>query len=155
LGKMVEHGSFRQDLYYRLDVFPIELPALRERPSDVPALTHHLIRRIADRLGFEIPAVPPEFLEKIEPLPWPGNIRQLANFLERAVIMCEGTLRPGDVDALLGPAKAESEVDRLRRALVECDGDKRAAAEALGVSYRSLQRKVREHDLEGFPHYRS
>ncbi|MEM1178909.1 MAG: sigma-54 dependent transcriptional regulator [Acidobacteriota bacterium] len=156
LATMVDEGTFRQDLYYRLDVFPIELPALRERPSDIPALAHFLIRRITDRLGFEVPVMPQTFLDSIEPLPWPGNIRQLANFLERAVIMCDGTLRPSDVDTLLGVGQTEDdEGERLRQALRETDGDKKAAALKLGISYRSLQRKVREHDLEGFPHYRS
>ena len=155
LGAMVDDDSFRQDLFYRLDVFPIELPSLRERRSDVPALVSHLIRRIADRLGFEVPSISPAVMEKIQQQPWPGNVRQLANFLERAVIMSDGTLRSSDVAALIRPAKTDSEEDSIRQALIETDGDKKSAAERLSISYRTLQRKIREFDLEGFPHYRT
>ncbi|MEM6797522.1 MAG: sigma-54 dependent transcriptional regulator, partial [Acidobacteriota bacterium] len=157
LEAMVQDGDFRQDLFYRLDVFPIELPPLRERSSDIPALASHLTRRIADRLGFEAPTLTPEALQLIERQPWPGNVRQLSNFLERAVIMSDGEMRAAELSELLRPTRGEdgSEKDAVRRALLQSDGDKQRAAEILGVSYRSLQRKVKDLDLEGFPRYRS
>ncbi len=155
LRTMVESGEFRQDLFYRLDVFPIALPPLRERASDVPHLVHHLVPEIAERLGLASPEISPGGLELLEAQSWPGNVRQLANVLERAVIVGEGQMvRSRDLRPLLESGAPSSERQRLRDALTETGGDKRRAAEILGVSYRTLQRRVREFDLEGFPKYR-
>jgi len=175
LAAMVEHGDFRSDLYFRLNVFPIELPPLRERPSDVAPLAHHLVAQLSQRHAVATPRLTAGALDLLAAQPWPGNVRQLANVLERAVILAEeprigrrdleplvadgdGThnaTEPGEGDGGgMGDGRG-SERERLRRALVEADGDKRRAAELLGLSYRTLQRKVRQHDLEGVPHYRS
>ncbi|HEX9942764.1 MAG TPA: sigma-54 dependent transcriptional regulator [Thermoanaerobaculia bacterium] len=156
LAAMVESGEFRSDLFFRLNVFPIELPPLRERASDVPLLAHHLLEEIARRHRVE----PPPRLEEgaaelLAGEPWPGNVRELANVLERAVILTEGpAIRVSDLRPLLRPLAAPGERDRLKQALIEAGGDKRRAAEILGMSYRALLRKVREHDLEGVPRYR-
>ena len=156
LRAMVEAREFRQDLYYRLDVFPISLPPLRERSSDVPHLARHLAREIAGRLALPEPEVSPDALDLLRAQSWPGNVRQLANVLERAIILAEDRqLRGGDLAPLLETDPPPSERLRLRRALSAAGGDKRQAAEELGISYRTLQRKVRELDLEGFPKYRS
>jgi len=153
LRAMVEAGEFRSDLYFRLAVFPVELPALRERASDVPLLARHLLAEIARRHHREAPALDDEAAALLAAQPWPGNVRELANLLERAVILCEGpALRAADLRPLLEPLGGERE--RLRRALVEADGDKRRAAELLGISYRTLLQQVRAHDLEGVPRYR-
>jgi DNA-binding NtrC family response regulator len=155
LGSMVESGSFRSDLFYRLDVFPIELPPLRERSSDLPALARHLLERLAARHG-----VPPLKLDEdagdlLAAQRWPGNVRQLANLLERAVILSERPrLGAADLRPLLTPAAPDDDRQRLRGALEEAGGDKRRAAELLGVSYRTLLRRVAEHDLGGYPRYR-
>ena len=161
-------GSFRSDLYFRLAVFPIELPPLAERASDVPLLARHLIERLAERHGVEPPVLAADALELLSRQPWPGNVRQLANLLERAVILAEeprlaaadlapllaaGTMQSEGVHAD-GAQPAADERERLRRALVASDGDKQRAAAELGISYRTLQRKVKEHDLEGVPRYR-
>jgi DNA-binding NtrC family response regulator len=155
LRGMVEEGSFRSDLYFRLDVFPIELPALRERREDVPALARHLLSEIAVRHG----AAPPELAEDgaavLAEESWPGNVRELANVLERAVILAAGgPLGAADLRPLLHSLGAGGERERLRDALRRAAGDKRRAAALLGVSYRTVLRWVKAEDLEGFPRYR-
>jgi DNA-binding NtrC family response regulator len=155
LQAMAAAGEFRQDLFYRLDVFPIELPPLRRRASDIPHLARHLTAEIGARLGLPGRQLSAGALELLAAQPWPGNVRQLANVLERCLILSERpTLDERDLEPQLLPAEETDERQRVRRALAEAGGDKRRAAELLGTSYRTLQRKVREHDLEGFPKYR-
>ncbi|HVS62984.1 MAG TPA: sigma-54 dependent transcriptional regulator [Thermoanaerobaculia bacterium] len=180
LGEMVAAGSFRADLYYRLDVFPIELPSLRERPSDVPDLARHLIGQFAARNGSDPPALSEAAASWLMEQPWPGNVRQLSNLVERALILIEGaTLDRASLEAAMSPLSAmavgesappppprargstdaeqgsmDSEEEALRLALRESGGDRRRAAELLDVSLRTLQRKIRRYDLGGFPEYR-
>jgi DNA-binding NtrC family response regulator len=160
LQRMVEEGRFRGDLFFRLAVFPIELPPLRERASDVPLLARHLIGEIARRHQLPAPRLAAGAAELLAAQPWPGNVRELANVLERALILAESPeLRPADLLPLLGATAASrslpsGERDRVRQALIEVEGDKRRAADLLGISYRALLRKVKEHDLEGVPKYR-
>ncbi|HEX7186245.1 MAG TPA: sigma-54 dependent transcriptional regulator [Thermoanaerobaculia bacterium] len=155
LETMVREGEFRADLFFRLNVFPIELPALRDRTTDIPLLARHLLGEIARRHHTEPPRLDDEAADLLAAEPWPGNVRELANVLERAVILAEGsTLRAADLRPLLRPLSAAGERDRLRQALIETDGDKKKAADLLGMSYRALLRKVKEHDLEGVPRYR-
>ena len=155
LTAMVESGDFRSDLFFRLNVFPIELPPLRERASDIPLLARHLLEGIARRHGVEPPRLEDSAAELLCEETWPGNVRELANVLERAVILADGpVIRASDLRPLLRPLSGSGERDRLKQALVEADGDKRQAAEILGMSYRVLLRKVKEHDLEGVPKYR-
>ena len=89
LQTAIAAGDFRSDLFYRLNVFPIEMPALRERPEDIPALVDYLIDRFARRLGKNIRGVDSKTLELFQSYPWPGNIRELQNVIERSVIVCE------------------------------------------------------------------
>ncbi len=155
LAGMVDDGEFRADLFFRLNVFPIELPPLRERPSDIPLLAHHLLAEIARRHKAEPPRLEEAAAELLMAEPWPGNVRELANVLERAVILADGpAIRAIDLRPLLHPLAAPGERERLKQALVAADGDKREAAGILGMSYRTLLRKVKEHDLEGVPKYR-
>jgi DNA-binding NtrC family response regulator len=161
LEAMVAAGEFRSDLYFRLAVFPIELPPLRERASDIPLLARHLLAGIAQRHRREPPILPDEAAELLAAEPWPGNVRELGNVLERALILAEGpALLAGDVEMLLHPYASPAstsdpgEGERVRQALIVADGDKRQAAESLGISYRTLLRKVREYDLGGVPKYR-
>jgi len=155
LEAMVAEGAFRSDLFFRLNVFPIELPALRERASDVPLLARHLLGEIARRHRLDPPRLDEEAEELLAAQPWPGNVRELANVLERAVILADGpALRAADLRPLLHLLSPAGEKDRVRQALIDAGGDKKKAADLLGMSYRTLQRKVKEHDLEGVPRYR-
>jgi len=158
LQAMVGAGAFRADLYFRLDVFPIELPALRERASDVPLLARHLLGGIARKHPHrrEPPRLEEEAAALLAAEPWPGNVRELANVLERALILADGpVLRAEDVKPLLRPLDgAGAERERVRQALVAAQGDKQEAARALGWSYRALLKRVRELDLGGVPRYR-
>jgi transcriptional regulator with GAF, ATPase, and Fis domain len=90
LADMVARGKFREDLYYRLDVFPIALPPLRERPRDVALLVHSLLRRFSRQAGKRIGQVTPEAMRRLEAYRWPGNVRELQNVIERAVILAQG-----------------------------------------------------------------
>ena len=155
LEGMVVAGELRSDLFFRLNVFPIELPPLRERASDVPLLARHLLEEIAHRHHAEPPRLEDAAAGLLAGEPWPGNVRELANVLERAVILSEGpTIRVSELRPLLRPLTGSGERDRVKQALTAADGDKHRAAEILGMSYRSLLRKVKEHDLEGVPRYR-
>jgi DNA-binding NtrC family response regulator len=155
LGKMVDEGLFRADLFYRLEVFPIDLPPLRKRSSDVRLLARHLIGEIAERHGRSVPRLSPDAEEWLVSQQWPGNVRQLANLLERTIILDErDRIGVGDLKALLTVAPEVEERNALKEALKTTSGEKQKAAELLGISYRTLQRRVKEHDLEGYPQYR-
>ncbi|MBI3098121.1 MAG: sigma-54-dependent Fis family transcriptional regulator [Planctomycetes bacterium] len=150
----VKGERFRSDLYFRLAVFEIPLPPLRERPGDIPALSRHLIDRLSRTLH-RPPAVPDaEAMRALERYAWPGNVRELANVLERALILCEGDrIVPTDLPGIL-TAPGETVVDDLRlarlaferahirRVVEKMGGDKKAAAEALGIDVSSLYRKI-------------
>ncbi len=95
LWQMVQERKFRADLYYRLNVFPLTLPPLRERPEDIPMLVAHFVRRFEERQGKAIDEIPDDVMEALQRRYWPGNIRELENFIERAVILTDdGVLRP-------------------------------------------------------------
>jgi DNA-binding NtrC family response regulator len=154
LETMVEEGRFRSDLFFRLNVFPIELPALRDRSSDVPLIARYLLDRLAGRHQRAVPRLATSAAELLSEQPWPGNVRQLANVLERALILCDGdTLRASELEPILEPLAARDDRKVLCQALDDSNGDKKRAAELLGVSYRTLLRRVKEHGLEGYPHY--
>ena len=154
LQAMVEASEFRSDLFFRLSVFPLELAPLRERASDVAPLARYLLGRLAERHSFAPPELTPAAGELLAGQPWPGNVRQLANVLERAAILHAGG-RLGTAELREAMAGAEQgERQQLEEALERSGGDKRGAASILGLSYRTLLRKVRQYDLEGFPRYR-
>ena len=155
LARMVEEGEFRSDLYFRLEVFPIELPPLRERPSDAPLIARHLLAGMARRHGRPDLSLTAGAETLIAEHPWPGNVRQLSNLLERAVIMADQPrLGASDLRSLLAAAGGDSDREELRHALEEADGDRARAAELLEVSTRTLQRRIKRHGLEGYPRYR-
>ena len=91
LAAMVADGRFRSDLYYRLNVFPLVLPPLRERSDDIPSLVRHFTQRFARRMGRRIETIPSAVMEALVHYPWPGNIRELQNVIERAVILSPGS----------------------------------------------------------------
>jgi transcriptional regulator with GAF, ATPase, and Fis domain len=92
--KMVARGQFRSDLYYRLNVFPIVLPALRERREDIPALVTHFVKLFSRRMGKQVESIPPETMAAFQWYSWPGNIRELQNLVERAVILSRDGVLP-------------------------------------------------------------
>jgi transcriptional regulator with GAF, ATPase, and Fis domain len=158
LREMVAAGSFRQDLWYRISVFPIRLPTLRERPDDVPALARHFARRAGVRLG-GVPLEPDAAdLARLQAYDWPGNVRELANVIERAVALTDyDTITPGDlmmlrnddgVTRMLRDASARSmplaDLSRAyARSVVEAHGGNKAkAARALGIDRRTLYRML-------------
>src|SRR5271154_5283049 len=107
LGRMVQEGKFRADLYYRLNVFPMTLPPLRERGEDIPLLAEHFVQQFARQQGKEIDVIPDDVMAALEFHDWPGNVRELQNIIERGVILTTGSvlsrqttepLRRGDVD---------------------------------------------------------
>ncbi|MFQ5989582.1 MAG: sigma-54-dependent transcriptional regulator [Candidatus Methylomirabilales bacterium] len=102
LAEMVQEARFREDLYYRLNVIPLPLPPLRERPGDIPLLAYHFLRKYAAQSGKEVKGITPESLELLEAYPWPGNVRELQNVMERAVVLAEGELvTPAELPANL------------------------------------------------------
>ncbi len=155
LAALVREGKFREDLYYRLAVIPVRLPALRERAADIPLLASHFLERAARRLGKRLTGFTPEAAAWMLGHPWPGNVRELENAVERAAVLARGPevmladLR-SDMDPAppapspLRPSLEDLELQYIRRVLEEARGDKRAAAKVLGVSVRTLQRKVKD-----------
>ncbi len=150
-------GHFREDLYYRLSVFEIHLPALRERREDIPMLATHFVRLFTEKMNRrEPPAMTPEFLEALKNYIWKGNIRELRNVLERAVILADGDLRAEllPFDILHGDNMAQAstglfdlmtlEKQTIQRALAFTKGNKAEAARLLGIGVTTLYRKLEE-----------
>jgi formate hydrogenlyase transcriptional activator len=109
LVDMVKRSEFRSDLYYRLNVFPIPLPPLRARREDIPALVEHFVEIYARRMGKQIDFVSPETMSELTSYPWPGNIRELQNFIERSVILSSGNVLRPPLSTLEIPAATESQ----------------------------------------------
>ncbi|HXU73975.1 MAG TPA: sigma 54-interacting transcriptional regulator [Polyangia bacterium] len=166
LEKEVEKGSFRQDLFYRLRVFPIRLPPLRERREDVPLLAEHFLRKYTAEMNKAVAGVTPEALDQLAAYSWPGNIRELENEVQRLVIQCdnEGFITPEllapavrKVEGLLGrvaPKKGTlkdmmEEVERwlLVEALREHGGNKTKTAETLGITREGLHKKLAKYGM--------
>mgnify|MGYP000844976677 FL=1 len=116
LQQAVETGTFREDLYYRLAVFPIELPPLRRRSSDVLVLADYFLRRIRERSGRKALTFSPEALDRIQRYPWPGNVRELKNVIERASILAvDGLIQPEHITCLRSVSNPDStQVDAPR-----------------------------------------
>jgi two-component system response regulator FlrC len=155
LETLVRQGGFREDLYHRLAVFPVRLPPLRERHQDLPAIAEALLARISADLGRPALELDDEARQRIARAPWSGNIRELANTLERAAILAEAdTLYGRD---LILPALRETgppmrtmvdiERDAIQRALDEVDGNRRLAAERLGIGVRTLYEKLKRYGV--------
>src|ERR1035441_4397044 len=90
LPAMIRESKFREDLFYRLNVFPIEIPPLRERRADIPLLVNYFVSKLSRRMGKKIKSIPTQAMEVLENASWRGNVRELENFIERAVILTEG-----------------------------------------------------------------
>jgi DNA-binding NtrC family response regulator len=166
LARAVEQGTFRDDLYYRLNVVGIEIPPLRERREDIPALTHHFVAIHNRELRKSIKGVDGATMKVLLSLPWKGNVRELDNVIEHAMILGDGdwitvadlprALRPeAGVAAAVGDDLREAlhayEKAHIQTVLATCDHDKRVAAERLGVSLSSLYRKIEEFGIGATP----
>ena len=146
LTQMMEDKLFRVDLFYRLKVFPITTPPLRDRPDDIPILARHFTTKYALKMGKEIGRIPAETLRALTAWPWPGNVRELENFIERSVILTQGPALRGPLDEIRpSGAKASGEdtldhVDRehILRIVRECEGVVSNAALRLGVPRTTL-----------------
>jgi transcriptional regulator with PAS, ATPase and Fis domain len=161
LEAMVQEGTFRDDLYYRLHVFPLLLPPLRDRREDVPLLTEYFLERLREKYHRPVKAVSPEVLEIFSRYHWPGNVRELENTLERGVIICqEDTLTPAHLPPPLQrllpktpppgedePSLPELERELIIRTLEKLSQDKRQAAQVLGISLEELDVKIRAYGL--------
>lgn len=156
----IREKRFREDLYYRLNVFPIHMPPLRERRDGLPILTDYLALRAARQIGKAITLVEPDVSAAFADHDWPGNIRELQNVIERAVILSSGRITLRDLPELIQrPLKEPSvatdgslqdlEREAIMEALAQCDGNRRLAAERLGISKRTLQYRLKEYGLAG------
>jgi formate hydrogenlyase transcriptional activator len=157
LTAMIREGKFREDLFYRLNVFPIEIPPLRERREDVPLLINYFVSKLSRQMGKKIKSIPKRAMEVLTNCPWKGNVRELANFLERAVILTRGEelevpiaeLSPTSEMSVASSStssfrQAESTVilEALRAASGRIAG-KGGAADRLGLKRTTLQNKIR------------
>jgi transcriptional regulator with GAF, ATPase, and Fis domain len=162
----VRARRFREDLYYRLHVVPIELPPLRERREDIRALAEHFVQAECRKLGREPAALSPAALAELEGYAWPGNVRELRNVIERAVVLhrggaielperlgAAGPAAAGEAlpDAPLDEQLREFKIREIERALEASGGNQRIAAERLGLHRQSLTRMLRDLDLGGRP----
>jgi formate hydrogenlyase transcriptional activator len=165
LAKMVAEKQFRSDLFYRLKVFPVFAPPLRERTSDIPILVRHIVSRHSRRMGKTIETIPPEAMEALTAWKWPGNIRELENFLERAVILSRGPVLHVPLAELEDPEDEEEEAasistnptlqtaerEHILRALREAKGmigGSAGAAARLGLKRTTLNSKIKKLGIE-------
>ena len=157
LAQMVRERRFRADLFYRLNVFPITLPPLRERSEDIPELVRHFVRKFAAQMNRVIEVIPEDVMEFLQRHTWPGNIRELQNFIERAVILSDGpVLRPplpdikvpaNDVVPAAVRTLAEAQRDHIVEVLRQSRGvvgGRRGAAARLGVNRTTLQYRMQK-----------
>ncbi len=174
LEREVSAGRFREDLYWRLNVVQIHLPALRERTQDLSLLVDHFLDRLNEELGLAVKSIVPDARRLLLDYDWPGNVRELENTLCRAMILCEGdelrivdlpgrvrgelaeasSARPSDLDRLTLVAAVKEATERLERRLILSrlaahQSNRTATAESLGISRKTLFNKMRQYDLGG------
>jgi two-component system response regulator HydG len=168
LGPLVENGTFREDLYYRLHIVPIEIPPLRSRKEDISPLVTHFIQTISGEIGKPIDGISDRALELLHTYDWPGNIRELENMVERAIVLCDGGILEPEAFPLdertaprVGPAITAPPVGSVRlddaleelersmivRALEQANGVKTKTAELLGVKTSALYYKLEKYGL--------
>jgi DNA-binding NtrC family response regulator len=169
IERAVSEGTFREDLYYRLNVFPIRVPPLRERTEDIPLLVDFFVKKYCAEMKTGTKEVSEEVVSLLMDSPWKGNVRELENSIERAVILCDSvtitpehiSLNPVPMNPHLGTlpmngtledttrvALRLAESERIRKALQETKGNKSRAAELLDVSYKTLLTKIKEYSIE-------
>jgi len=159
LARAIKDGTFREDLFYRLNVVLIQMPPLRERKSDIPLLVQHFLEKYNTRVRKEIRGISPEALDLLVRHDWPGNVRELENTVERLVVLSHGPyLEPADL-AFAGTiltsrpdgaalSLKDLERDHILHTLQHCDGHKSEAARALGIDRKTLREKLKRYNLE-------
>ncbi|MEJ2515053.1 MAG: sigma-54 dependent transcriptional regulator [Gammaproteobacteria bacterium] len=169
LAALVARGEFREDLFYRINVIEIHVPPLRERDGDIAELATHIVRRLAPRMGMDDVTLTPAALKRLSRHPFPGNVRELENALERALTLCEDRrIDAADIqlredappgprlqveaplpgDAPLGSQLEEIEREAIVKALEQTRYNKTAAAKLLGISFRALRYRIKKLGLE-------
>jgi DNA-binding NtrC family response regulator len=163
LRQLVAQGKFQDDLFYRLNVIPIEIPPLRERREDIPALVEHFIKKHAQRTGRRIERIDDDALAGLQQYEWPGNVRELENAIERAVVLSQGPTISSRAISVLGAAPQPSsglpstklrpniewvEKETIRRALESAGGVKKDAAELMGISQRALSYYLAKYRID-------
>ena len=165
LRQLVSEGRFLEDLFYRLNVIPIEMPPLRDRREDIAMLVDHFVRRFAERTGKQIDGVDEKAMQELTRYEWPGNVRELENTIERAVVLATGPVLNSRsvwlISATATPAAAAvpslklhqnlewAERETMRRALEQARGVKKDAAELMGISQRALSHYLAKYRIEG------
>jgi|AntRauTorckE5430_2_1112549.scaffolds.fasta_scaffold04720_2 two-component system response regulator HydG len=163
LHAMSRKGQFREDLYYRLNVIGFNTPPLRERRSDIPLLANYFLDKFAKAFDRSRPVVDQEVMQRLKAHDWPGNIRELENTIQRALIMSDGIIRAKDLPGYIHTAAsdqerlvpstgllslAEVEYRHIQKVLAAVDGNKTAAAKILGINRKTLRMKLRQGDKE-------
>lgn len=162
LTKEIELGHFREDLFYRISVFQIHLPALRERISDIPILTNHFVAIYSARSNKKIAAVPKEYIDLLQQHQWNGNIRELKNVIERSIILCDDKLTVKDLPlelqnralkssqtkTLSAFELASAEKLHIQKVMNYTNGNKTKTADLLGIALTTLYRKLSEYGIE-------
>lgn len=160
LPQMVRERTFREDLFYRINLITLRIPPLRERRDDIPLLVDHFVSQSCSEHGLSKPGVSKEAIEYLCTLPFPGNVRQLKNMVERAVLMCQGDeLKKSDFEAegaaqenknhgIAGATLEQLEKTAVVEALKAYDGNLSKAARSLGITRQALYRKIEKYELE-------
>jgi two-component system, NtrC family, response regulator AtoC len=164
LRAALEQGTFREDLYYRLNVVPMNIPPLRARKEDIPFLVQHFLRKLAPDIGSRVEAITDAALAKLMEFHWPGNVRELENVVERSLVMCGGTkLDAADIKLEMAPRSRSHggdnflpagmtldayEQEIIREALRRADGNKSQAARLLGLTRNALRYRLTQMGLE-------
>ena len=164
LEEAVKAGTFREDMYYRLNVIPLTLPSLRDRKEDIPLLAHHFLQIYAQKNGKVIKGITPQVLDGLTRYKWPGNVRELENVIERAVVMCttdeisidglpahisQAEKHAGQLMIPIGTPLKEIEEYVLHQTLDHVGGDVNVAAGLLGIASRTIYRKLGEKRQQG------
>jgi DNA-binding NtrC family response regulator len=163
LKQMVSDAKFQEDLYYRLNVIPIEIPPLRERRDDIPILIEHFVEKHRQRTGKRVDRVEPDVIEVLQRYDWPGNVRELENTIERAVVLSTGPVMTVTAISLVGATSSAAsglpslrlhqnlewvEKETIRRALDQSGGVKKDAAELMGISQRALSYYLAKYRID-------
>lgn len=162
LEDWIARGLFREDLYFRINVFPIHVPPLRERPEDIPIIVRHFLTQHRQRNACAVTGISPEAARLLTAYPWPGNVRELRNAIEYALVLCpEGEIQPEHLPAKIAsascacPPPAEKllspEREKILEAMKKTGGNRTAAARLLGISRVTLWKRLKRLGLDGTP----